>query len=357
MKILQIIDSLDAGGAERMAVNIANDLQNAGHESHLCVTRKEGLLKKSIQNEVSYLFLERKGRIGWTAILQLRNYLKTNKIEVVHAHSTSAFITVSSIVTLQNKPKFIWHDHYGKANQLHSRPTKLLNYLSRFFDHIISVNSLLKDWAIEKLRTKEVTYLENFAVKSTDSQLASSLIGNQGKRIICLANLREQKDHFNLIHAFEIVYKTYPEWTLHLCGQDFNDVYSSKVKNLISEKNMQNAIFLLGSRSDVSSILEECDIAVLSSKSEGLPVALLEYGLHQLPVITTDVGACAEVVQNYGIVVPLKNAELLATAIKKMIASKELRENYATQFHNHIVENYGSDRYVEKLLEIYNQIH
>ena len=274
-----------------------------------------------------------------------------------NSDSTSAFITVSSIVTLQNKPKFIWHDHYGKANQLHSRPTKLLNYLSRFFDHIISVNSLLKDWAIEKLRTKEVTYLENFAVKSTDSQLASSLIGNQGKRIICLANLREQKDHFNLIHAFEIVYKTYPEWTLHLCGQDFNDVYSSKVKNLISEKNMQNAIFLLGSRSDVSSILEECDIAVLSSKSEGLPVALLEYGFHQLPVITTDVGACAEVVQNYGIVVPLKNAELLATAIKKMIASKELRENYATQFHNHIVENYGSDRYVEKLLEIYNQIH
>jgi glycosyltransferase involved in cell wall biosynthesis len=355
MKILQIIDSLDAGGAERMAVNIANELQTAGHESHLCVTRIEGLLKESIQNEVSYLFLERKGRIGWAAILQLRNYLKTNKIEVVHAHSTSAFITVLSIVTLQNKPKFIWHDHYGKANELISRPTKLLNHLSRFFDHIISVNSLLKDWAIEKLRTKEVTYLENFAVKSTDSQLISSLKGNHGKRIICLANLREQKDHFNLIHAFEIVYKTYPEWTLHLCGQDFTDLYSSKVKNLISEKNLQNSIFLLGSRSDVSSVLEECDISVLPSKSEGLPVALLEYGLHHLPVVVTDVGACKEVVSNFGIVVESENAQLLSAALLQLIKNKSQREEFAIQFHNHVINNYGSKRYVDKLVSIYDK--
>jgi glycosyltransferase involved in cell wall biosynthesis len=355
MKILQIIDSLDAGGAERMAVNIANELQTAGHESHLCVTRIEGLLKESIQNEVSYLFLERKGRIGWAAILQLRNYLKTNKIEVVHAHSTSAFITVLSIVTLQNKPKFIWHDHYGKANELISRPTKLLNHLSRFFDHIISVNSLLKDWAIEKLRTKEVTYLENFAVKSTDSQLISSLKGNHGKRIICLANLREQKDHFNLIRAFEIVYKTYPEWTLHLCGQDFNNDYSKKVKNLISEKSLQNSIFLLGSRSDVSSVLKECDIAVLSSKSEGLPVALLEYGLHKLPAVVTNVGACAEVVLNYGKVVPPENEIALSAALMELIENPSLQVRFGNQFHQHITQNYGSINYLENLLRIYNK--
>lgn len=61
MRILQIIDSLDAGGAERMAVQIANELQIAGHESHLCATRREGLLKKTINSEVGYLFIEKKG--------------------------------------------------------------------------------------------------------------------------------------------------------------------------------------------------------------------------------------------------------------------------------------------------------
>ena len=69
MKVLQIIDSLKAGGAERMAVNIANVLAKEGHDSHLCVTRKEGLLQQAIDPEVAYLFLNKKGKIGWRAIL------------------------------------------------------------------------------------------------------------------------------------------------------------------------------------------------------------------------------------------------------------------------------------------------
>ena len=45
--VIQVIDSLDAGGAEVLAVNIANALSETGMNSHLCVTRKEGVLKKN----------------------------------------------------------------------------------------------------------------------------------------------------------------------------------------------------------------------------------------------------------------------------------------------------------------------
>jgi glycosyltransferase involved in cell wall biosynthesis len=344
---------MEAGGAERMAVNIANVLADAGHDSHLCVTRKEGLLKESIDDQVNYLFLEKKGKIGWNAILKLRNYIKKHNIEVVHAHSTSAFIGVLSCITLQNKLKFIWHDHYGKANELEARPAQMLQLISYFFDHVISVNQLLRRWAIDKLKSKQVTFLENFAVKSKESQLSLPLKGIQGKRMICLANLREQKDHLNLIHAFAGVHEDYKDWTLHLCGQDFNDAYSLKVKNLITEKNLQNHVFLLGSRSDVSAALNECNIAVLSSKSEGLPVALLEYGLHKLPVITTDVGACAEVIKEHGIVVPSQDSIALSKALIDMVNNESNRQTLASKFHHHVIENYGTERYVEKLLVIY----
>lgn len=354
MKVLQIIDSLEAGGAERMAVNIANVLADAGHDSHLCVTRKEGLLKESIDYQVNYLFLEKKGRIGWNAILKLRNYIKKHKIEVIHAHSTSAFIGVLSCITLQNKPKFIWHDHYGKANELNDRPMMLLRLISSLFDHVVSVNLLLRDWALEHLKARQVTYLENFAVKPVDSQLQISLKGSSGKRIVCLANLREQKDHFNLLDAFKLVHKAHQDWTLQLCGQDFHDDYSAKLKKLIIDKNLQNHVFLLGSRVDVSAILHECDIAVLSSKSEGLPVALLEYGLHKLPSVVTDVGACAEVVKDYGIVVTPEDPAALAAAMMELINNKDKRISYGHSFFSHVVDNYGSDRYVKQLMNIYN---
>ena len=60
MRVLQLIDSLDAGGAERMAVTIANSLAETGVASYLCSTRHEGLLKASLLPSVNYFFLQNK---------------------------------------------------------------------------------------------------------------------------------------------------------------------------------------------------------------------------------------------------------------------------------------------------------
>ena len=60
MRILQIIDSLDIGGAEKMAVNYANALSHKIEFSGLVTTRREGELKSQLNSEVNYLFLNRK---------------------------------------------------------------------------------------------------------------------------------------------------------------------------------------------------------------------------------------------------------------------------------------------------------
>ena len=60
MRILQIIDSLEAGGAERMAVNYANALADKIDFSGLVATRKEGALRNQLSINVSYLFLNKK---------------------------------------------------------------------------------------------------------------------------------------------------------------------------------------------------------------------------------------------------------------------------------------------------------
>ena len=354
MKVLQIIDSLEAGGAERMAVNIANVLAKEGHDSHLCVTRKEGLLQQAIAPEVAYLFLNKKGKIGWRAIFKLRSYIQQHQIEVLHAHSTSAYIAVLALVILKNTPKLIWHDHYGKADQLDQRPHNIWKLISVFFDQIISVNKRLKTWAEQELNCKKVRYLENFAVKVSTVPLLSPLAGTVGKRIVCLANLREQKDQLRLLQAFEKLAPEYHEWTLHLCGQDFQDAYSKELRRHIQNPVLVSRVFLLGSRPDVTAVLNACDIGVLSSKSEGLPVALLEYGLCELPVVVTDVGACKEVVADCGLVVPPENPELLAAALEELISNRKLRDLHAVQFREQVQQHYSSELYVKQLLEVYH---
>ena len=93
--VIQIIDSLNAGGAEVLAVNIANGLSEHEINSHLCTTRKEGVLKENILKEVGYIFLNRKKTIDFYSIFKLSKYIKTNNITIIHAHSTSCLLYTS----------------------------------------------------------------------------------------------------------------------------------------------------------------------------------------------------------------------------------------------------------------------
>src|SRR5690606_38908493 len=199
MRVLQLIDSLRPGGAEKMAVNIANALLPHVDRSFLCCTRQEGMLKDEIKPEVRYLFLNKKSRLDPKAILGLRKYIIENKIDIIHAHSSSFFLAGLLKLTGSNF-KLIWHDHYGESENLGDREFKVLKRFSRLFWGIISVNTTLKDWAENYLNCKNVTVIRNF-IPEPDPNAKSqiSLKGNKNDfKIICVANLRPQKDHMNL---------------------------------------------------------------------------------------------------------------------------------------------------------------
>jgi glycosyltransferase involved in cell wall biosynthesis len=277
LKVLQIIDSLNVGGAEVLAVNIANGLSKYTVESHICVTRKEGPLKKKISSRVGYLFLNRTTTIDFKAILKLNTYINKNKIQIVHAHSTSSFIAFC-IKLLQPKIKIIWHNHTGAYIYLSGNKLRVLKICANFINVIINVNKDLDNWSKNILKHKNSRYVPNFS-NFNDLSLSTKLKGTKDKRITCLANFREVKDHLNLLKAFKIVLETNAEWTLHLVGKNYEDAYSTSILSFIDRHQLGENIFLYGMCSDIKNILKQTEIGVLSSKSEGLPISLLEYGL------------------------------------------------------------------------------
>jgi glycosyltransferase involved in cell wall biosynthesis len=356
MRVLQLIDSLHTGGAERVAVNIANALSVQIDNSFLCATRTEGLLKGNLADKVQYLFLNKKYTIDVFAIRRLYSYIKKQQIEIIHAHSTSFFLA-TLIKLLNRNVTIVWHDHYGNSEYLDQRKFKALRFCSVCFSHVLSVNSNLKAWAKEKLKSKKVSDLPNFAVIDQE-RVSTTLHGVADKRIICLANLRSQKDHFNLINAFKGVVKLYPEWTLHCVGKDFNDDYSKLINGEVEKIGLNNSIFFYGSKPDISNILNQCTIGVLASKSEGLPISLLEYGLAGLPVVVTDVGDCAKVVlhNECGIVVPKENPKELAKSILNILKNKERSNRYGYELKLRVQEEYSEAKYIKNLMAIYNSI-
>ncbi|AMC10139.1 hypothetical protein Lupro_02245 [Lutibacter profundi] len=338
-----------------MAVNIANELANAGFQSYICTTRKEGNLKLKIKEDVGYLFLKKKVVLDIKAFIKLRKFIKENQISVIHAHSSSYFIAVLIKLTFL-KIRIIWHDHYGNSENLKSRKIFPIKIMSNLFNSIISVNKLLEKWAKQHLKSKKVYVVPNFASLDINIPKTTFLKGEEGKKIVCLANLRPQKDHINLLKAFVLVHAKSPDWTLHLVGLDLNDSYSTKIKNVITENKIMNSVFLYGSCSDISNILEQATIGVLSSKSEGLPVSLLEYGLAKLAVVVTNVGDCSKVIQNNvnGLLVEPANEITLADAILKLIGNNELRISFGTNLYKNIQHNFSKESYISKLIKIYH---
>jgi len=92
MRIVQIIDSLDVGGAEQMAINYANALSKEINFSAVVATRKEGDLKNKIEKGVDYLFLNKKATMDWKAVFKLKEYCKINKVQFLQPHSSSYFL-------------------------------------------------------------------------------------------------------------------------------------------------------------------------------------------------------------------------------------------------------------------------
>src|SRR5437868_4806246 len=91
--VMQITDTLAAGGLERVAVNLANGLPLDSYRSYLCTTRQGGALEEQLSPHVVTVHLSRKGRFDFAAIRKLSTYISSQRIQILHAHGTSLFIS------------------------------------------------------------------------------------------------------------------------------------------------------------------------------------------------------------------------------------------------------------------------
>ena len=354
MRIVQIIDSLEAGGAERMAVNYANALEKKIVFSGLIATRKEGSLKNKIDTNVSYLFLEKKKSIDFQAVFRLRKYIKKNQIDIVHAHSSSFFIAVLVKLTLP-RIKIIWHDHYGTREKETKKENRTLIYLSTFFSAIFVVNLQLQEWSKKNMRCSRVVFIPNFTTSETETEQLTSLKGIDGKRIVFLANLKNPKNHILILKAFSELKLNENGWSLHLIGRDYFDNYSDQLKKHIASYSLENAIHLYGAKSDVRYILSQASIGVLASRQEGFPVTLLEYGLGNLAVISTNVGYCSSIIQNEvnGLLFDPQSDLEVKTQLKKITDDDSLRKTLGNNFKQSVEENYSEEVVIKKLISAY----
>lgn len=356
--VMQISDTLAVGGAERVAVNLANLLPRGEYRSHLCTTREEGPLAGLLTADVGRLLLNRRSRFEPGALRRLRDYIARHDIRILHAHGTALFIALAA-AGFRRGPAVLWHDHFGPNSEA-ERSVGLYRLAARRAAGVIVVSEALAEWSRARLGlpSEKVWYVPNFVCESEEAGEAARLPGVPGFRVVCVANLRSEKGHAGLLEAMRLLRRDIPEAHLLLVGEAPDSELRARLEAEMARPDLAGAVTWLGARDDVPAILKACDAGVLNSSSEGLPLSLIEYGLAGLPAVSTDVGQCAEVLDGgrAGLLVPPGAPEALARALASLLRDPAERNRLAQRALPRARDLYGPERALGRIREIYEAV-
>jgi glycosyltransferase involved in cell wall biosynthesis len=355
--VLHVIDTLEVGGAERMAMNLVNCLPRERYRPYLCTTRRAGSLVARVRPDVTIVNLARRNRFDLAPLKRIADFVRTHDIRLLHAHGPALFVSKAATICVPGTT-LIWHAHYGGLPAQNRRA--LLYRLACRGATVITVNEGLAIWARERLCVPptRVHYLQNFVEKPDSERPASKLPGEPGFRVACLANIRAEKDHLTLLRCFAVVVRRFPRAHLLLIGAPSDQNYYGLVSKCVAELGLCGQVSFLGPVEDVYTVLKACDVGVLSSATEGLPMALLEYGIAGLATVATRVGQCPQVLDDgrAGILVDPRSPAALASALEGMLGSSDMRATLGAALQKHIEHNYSETAVVSELCRIYNNI-
>ena len=355
-----MIDSLDIGGAERVAVNLANLMPRDQYQTYLCTTRNDGPLASLLQPDVGRLRLERRSTLDRRGISRLVSFIRSEKVQILHAHGRALFTAILAS-RFAPSPPVVWHIHSGRyATEDKWLWRMICQWFTQRTAGSVAVTRPLAAWTEQRLGVprERVWYIPNFVCEHQGAATSGDLPGSPGARIACVANLRPEKDHLTLVRALAAVVKQIPQTHLLLIGDRGQPVDAyDPVRHEIQRLGLADHVSLLGPRRDVGAILRQCDIGVLSSASEGLPLALLEYGMAGLPAVATEVGQCAEVLDHgqAGLVVAPQAPTELAAALERLLRSPKHRQHLGQQFRRRTQETYSSNRVVQQIGQVYDR--
>lgn len=217
---------------------------------------------------------------------------------------------------------------------------KLCNLCSRVF----VLNNSSKEY-VDGLSNTETAIIPNFI--SADFISHGKIINNSIKRIVYVGQVRKSKGVDSIIE----VAKNNKDIVFDLVGpltSEYEEDELSKISNLI----------LHGAQSKeyIKNILDNADIFLFPTKSEGFSLALLEAMARGLPVITTDVGANKDMIEdNGGVIIPVNDYNAIDAAIERL-SDKNVREQMSNFNVAKVERNYTIDIVMQRLTDLYKSI-
>lgn len=342
INLLYIITKLELGGAQKQLLSLIRGLDKEKYNLFL-FTAKDGLLInealaiKNLHLRRS-IFLER--RINpfkdLAALIEVGVFIKKNKIQIVHTHSSKAGILGRFAARLANITLII-HTVHGWS--FHDYQSRVINYLylilerisASFTSKIIVVSDFDRDKGLKNsVGCKNKYVLIRYGIEASQFEPQEKTgdfrksLGLKDADLVVgmVACFKPQKAPLDFIKLAKAIKISFPNVKFILIGD--GQLYQ-KVCALIKKLNLENQVILTGWRRDLSRILSSLDVFVLTSLWEGLPIVILEAMAAKVALVATDTGGIQEIVVNAKSGYLVKPHDLLSLQTKVEALLKDLR--------------------------------
>lgn len=355
MRILQVITSLQTGGAEKIVVDLSLKLKARGHEVDVVAfVGGPSIFKQALVDggcgviEFSY----NEGVYSLKHIKRLKRLIP--QYDIVHTHNTSPQL-FAAMAKGKCKAKLVTTEHSTNNRR---RSLKGYGWIDRWmyrrYGKIVCISDIAKEKLLEHIGNKYApgvltinngVDVERFYV----AQEAEGLRMPDTFTTVMVAGFREAKDQDTLIRAMAMLPSQYQLW---LVG---DGVRRGELESVIVSAGVEDRVSLLGIRSDVPQVLKSADVVVMSSHWEGLSLSNIEGMSSGRPFVASDVDGLREVTKGYGVLFPHGDAEALANIIRKLHDDKAYYDEVAEKCHQRALM-FDIDKMVDGYEGVYEEL-
>lgn len=370
IKILYVITKSNWGGAQRYVFDLVTGLPKDRYEVAVICGGGGPLISRLEELGIRVIpipFLARDINLlkELFSLIALWKIFRTEKPHIIHLNSSKIGGLGAFAGRLAGVPLIIFTVHgwpFSEDRLFFARVLiYFLSWCSALFAHVVIVISKKDFWASQKfpfvakdkfifipngINEKSFGFLNrNEARRALKIQLPPSLIF-----VGSLTEFTKNKGVAFLIAALPLLPKRV---NLALIG----DGEEKKDLMRMSEKlGVEDRVHFLGYRMDGARYLKAFDIFAFPSLKEGLPYAILEASLAKLPIVASNVGGIPDIVADgkTALLVPPKDPQALANAIKKLIASDEFAEQLAHAAHMHVHKAFSFEAMRDRTVALYS---
>lgn len=316
-----LLESIPAGGVERVHTNLANELASRGHDVEFIVAREEGRFVDELDEDVQLINLDvpRLSGIGtFVWMKRLRDHLDGAKSDyLISGKVKNNLLATVLTAALPTETIIIEHVHIPSRTQ-ESMKSKIYYTLAQHIypraDEIVAVSNGVRDELVNiGIDRDSIHVLPNPAVPS--ELIGSNQDNDSTAKILALGRLEPHKNFDMVIEAFEKL-DFDEEVVLEIAGTGSEE---DKLERIIHEKELTDRVNLVGYVENPYEHMRKADVFVFSSThGEGLPTVIIEALACGCQVVSTDCPTGPrEILKNgkYGFLTPIDNGNAMSQAI------------------------------------------